>query len=89
MAAFYSLIKNDKSISTELTCNKPSRTRGEKLREKKREKNAIAVSRSCRFHITSNTACRGIRFSSVLKSSACKFSIKKMNQTVVTLCKSI
>ena len=35
MAAFYSLIKNDESISTELTCNKPSRTRGEKTERKK------------------------------------------------------
>ena len=65
---------------------KPSCTReGKKIREK-REKNVIAVSRSCRFHITSKTTCRGIRCSSVLRSSAFKFFAEKINQIVVTLC---
>ena len=53
--------------------------------EKEREKNVIAVTRSCRFHITSKpTAWRGICCSSVLKSSTFKFSDKKIIQIVVT-----
>ena len=59
---------------------RPSYTR----EEKKREKNVIAITRSCRFHITSKPiAWRGIRCSSVLKSSACKFS-DEIIQIVVT-----
>ena len=62
---------------------RPSCTR----EKKKREKNVIALTRSCRFHIMSKpTAWRGIRSlsSSVLKSSACKFSDEKRIQIVVT-----
>ena len=58
--------------------------------EEKREKNVIAVTRSCRFHITSEpTAWLGIRCSSVLKSSACKFSDENIILIVVTPYKSI
>ena len=39
--------------------------------------------------VVAKTAWRGIRCSSVLKSSACKFSEEKTNQIVVTLCKCI
>ena len=49
----------------------------------KRE-NVISVTRSCRSHI--ETTCRGIRCSSVLRSSVSKFSEEKINQIVVTLC---
>ena len=68
---------------------RPSCTCKEKNKTKKNEKNVIAVTLSCRFHIISKTAWRGIRCSSVLKSSPCKFSDEKMNEIVVTLCKSI
>ena len=37
--------------------------------------------------VVAKTAWRGIRCSSVLKSSACKISEEKANQIVVTLCK--
>ena len=46
---------------------KLSCTREGKNKRKKREKNVIAVARSCRFHVTSKKAWRGIRCSSVLK----------------------
>ena len=39
--------------------------------------------------VVAKTEWCGIRCSSVLKSSACKFSEEKMNQIVVTLCKCI
>ena len=66
---------------------KPSCMREGKIREKKREKHIITVTRSCRFEITSKKAWHGIRCSSVLKPSARKLSEEKMNQIVVTLCK--
>ena len=39
--------------------------------------------------VVAKTAWRGISCSSVLKFSACKFSEKKMNEILVTLCKCI
>ena len=53
---------------------KPSCMREGKNKRKKREKNVIAVARSCKFQIMSKKACHGIRCVSVLKSSARKFS---------------
>ena len=41
------------------------------------------------YGVVAKTAWRGIRCSSVLKFSACKFAEEKMNKTVVTLCKCI
>ena len=42
MVVSYNFIKNDNAASTELTC-----TREGKIRREKREKNGIAVARSC------------------------------------------
>ena len=53
-----------------------------RVKNKISEKNVyIAVTRSCRFHMHG----RAIRCSSVLKSSACKFSDEKMNQIIYSL----
>ena len=81
MSVFYNFINNDTTV-----LGLPVRVK-KKIKRKKREKNVIAVTRSCRFHITSKTAWSGIRCSSVLKSSARKFSAEKM-KNVVTACKS-
>ena len=51
----------------------------------KRERRMVLPSHG----VVAKTAWRGIRSSSVLKSSACKFSEEKTNQIVVTLCKCI
>ena len=53
---------------------KPSCMREGKNKRKKREKNVIAVARSCKFQIMSKKACHRIRCVSVLKSSARTFS---------------
>ena len=79
MAVSYNFIKNDNAASTELTC-----TREGKIREK-RERRMVLPSHG----VVAKTAWRGIRCSSVLKSSACKFSEEKTNQIVVTLSKCI
>ena len=63
---------------------KPSCTREGKIREK-RERRMVSPSHG----VVAKTAWRGIRYSSVLKSSACKFSEEKTNQIAVTLCKCI
>ena len=75
MAVSYNFIKNDNAASTELTC-----TREGKIREK-RERRMVLPSHG----VVAKTAWRGIRCSSVIKSSACKLT----NQIVVTLCKCI
>ena len=77
MAVSYNFIKNDKSASTELTC-----TREGKIGEKS-ERRMVLPSHG----VVAKTAWRGIRCSSVVKSSACKVSEEKRNQIVVTLCK--
>ena len=79
MAVSYNFIKNDNAASTELTC-----TREGKIREK-RERRMVLSSHG----VVAKTTYRGIRCSSVVKSSACKFSEEKTNQIVVTLCKCI
>ena len=79
MVVSYNFIKNDNAASAELTC-----TREGKIREK-RERRMVLPSHG----VVAKTAWRGIRCSSVLKSSACKFSEEKANQIVVTLCKCI
>ena len=81
MAVSYNFIKNDNAASTELTW---ALTREEKIREK-RERRMVLPSHG----VVAKAAWRGIRCSSVLKSSACKFSEEKTNQIVVTLCKCI
>ena len=73
MAVSYDFIINDIATSTELTC-----TREGKIREK-RQRIMVLPSHG----VVAKTAWRGIRCSSVLKSSACKFSEEKTNQIVV------
>ena len=63
---------------------KPPCTREGNIREK-RERTMLLPSHG----VVAKTAWRRIRCSSVLKFSACKFSERKMNEIVFTLCKCI
>ena len=81
MAVSYSFIKNDNTAgaSTELTY-------AWRENKGKRERRMVLPSPG----VVAKTACRGIRCSSVLKTSACKFSEERLDeQIVVTLCKCI
>ena len=78
MAVSYNFIKNDNAASTELTS-----TREGKIREK-RERRMVLPSNG----VVAKTAWRGIPCSSVVKSSACKFSEEKTNQ-IVLLCVNV
>ena len=64
---------------------KPYCMREGKIREKKKREEWYCR----RTVVVAKTEWCGIRCSSVLKSSACKFSEEKMNQIVVSLCKCI